>query len=299
MKIIKGPTMHFKTIFLATTFLILSAQANEDKKELFNDKYLNSQKLDQYRDTNINTSTDFKISNIKEITKISDDLNKSTSTMIDNSLKSDALKNKAHEIDNNVKSKVFQNKIIENENYLLYDKKINWQQHLGQYKNRTNIALEQLKEKGTVSSELSTNQFLESNEKLFIVISSSIPKHIIKNYFEMLQNVNTDVTFVLRGTIGGVKKIKPTLDWMQEVLTKSDNTRYEYNVVIEPRIVNKYKIERLPAVLYVKNYNPSYTEESTDEKHYIYYGAVDVDYALGKINGDIKSSGIKKILDKI
>jgi type-F conjugative transfer system pilin assembly protein TrbC len=299
MKIIKGPTMHFKTIFLATTFLILSAQANEDKKELFNDKYLNSQKLDQYRDTNINTSTDFKISNIKEITKISDDLNKSTSTMIDNSLKSDALKNKAHEIDNNVKSKVFQNKIIENENYLLYDKKINWQQHLGQYKNRTNVALEQLKEKGTVSSELSTNQFLESNEKLFIVISSSIPKHIIKNYFEMLQNVNTDVTFVLRGTIGGVKKIKPTLDWMQEVLTKSDNTRYEYNVVIEPRIVNKYKIERLPAVLYVKNYNPSYTEESTDEKHYIYYGTVDIDYALGKINGDVKSLGIGNILSKI
>lgn len=291
--------MHFKTIFLATTFLILSAQANEDKKELFNDKYLNSQKLDQYRDTNINTSTDFKISNIKEMTKISNDVNKSTSTMIDNSLKSDALKNKALEIDNNVKSKVFQNKIIENENYLLYDKKINWQQHLGQYKNRTNVALEQLKEKGTVSSEISSNQFLEHNEKLFIVISSSIPKHILKNYFEMLQNVNTDITFVLRGTIGGVKKIKPTLDWMQEVLTKNDNTRYEYNVVIEPRIVDKYKIERLPAVLYVKNYNPSYTEESTNEEHYIYYGAVDIDYALGKINGNVKSFGIEKILGNI
>jgi hypothetical protein len=253
---IKGPTMHFKTIFLAATFLIIAAQANEDKKEIFNDKYLNSQKLDEYRNTNINTTTDFKISNIKEMTKISDDINKSTSTMIDNSLKSDALKNEAHEIDNKVKSKVFQKKIIENENYLLYDKKINWQQHLGQYKNRTNTALEQLKEKGIVSSEISSNQFLEHNEKLFIVISSSIPKHILKNYFEMLQNVNTDVTFVLRGTIGGVKKIKPTLDWMQEVLTKSDNTRYEYNVVIEPRIVDKYKIERLPAVLYVKKYNP-------------------------------------------
>lgn len=62
-------------------------------KEIFNDKYLNSQKLNPYRDTNINTTTDFKISNIKEMTKISDDINKSTSTMIDNSLKSDALKN--------------------------------------------------------------------------------------------------------------------------------------------------------------------------------------------------------------
>lgn len=291
--------MHFKTLFLAATFLILSAQANEDKKELFNDKYLNSQKLDQYRNTNINTTSGFKISNIKEMTKISDDVNKSTSMMIDNSIKSDALKSEAQEIDSKVKSKDFQRKIIENENYLLYDKKINWQQHLGQYKNRTNTALEQLKDEGAVSTEMSTNQYLEHNEKLFIVISSSIPKHILKNYFEMLQNVNTDVTFVLRGTIGGVKKIKPTLDWIQEILTKNDNTRYEYNVIIEPRIVDKYKIERLPAVLYVKNYNPSYTEELTDEEHYLYYGAVDIDYALEKINGDIKSSGIKKILDKI
>ena len=138
---IKGPTMHFKTLFLAATFLILSAQANEDKKELFNDKYLNSQKLDQYRNTNINTTSDFKISNIKEMTKISDDVNKSTSTMIDNSIKSDALESEAQEIDSKVKSKDFQRKIIENENYLLYDKKINWQQHLGEYKNRTNIAI--------------------------------------------------------------------------------------------------------------------------------------------------------------
>jgi type-F conjugative transfer system pilin assembly protein TrbC len=291
--------MHFKTLFLAATFLILSVQASEDKKELFNDKYLNSQKLDEYRNTNINTSSDFKISNIKEMTKISDEVNKNTSSMISNSLKSDTLENEAQEIDSKVKSKDFQKKIIENENYLLYDKKINWQQHLGQYKNRTNTALEQLKDKETVSSEISSNQFLEHNEKLFIVISSSIPKHILKNYFETLQKVNTDVTFVLRGTIDGVKKIKPTLDWIQEILTKDDNKRYEYNVVIEPRIVDKYKIEKLPAVLYVKNYNPSYTEESTYEEHYIYYGAVDIDYALEKINGDVKSFGIEKILDRI
>ena len=291
--------MHFKTIFLAATFLILSAQANEDKKEIFNDKYLNSQKLDQYRNTNINISSDFKISNIEEMTKISDEVNTNTSSMINNSLKSDTLENEAQEIDSKVKSKDFQKKIIENENYLLYDKKINWQQHLGQYKNRTNTALEQLKDKGTVSSEISSNQFLEHNEKIFIVISSSIPKHILKNYFETLQKVNTDVTFVLRGTIDGVKKIKPTLDWIQEILTKNDNTRYEYNVIIEPRIVSKYNIKQVPAVLYVKNYNPSYTEESTDEEHYIYYGAVDIDYALEKINDDVKSFGINKVLGKI
>ena len=67
-----------------------------------------------------------------------------------------------------------------------------------------------------------TNQFLENDEKIFIIISSSIPKHILQNYFEMLQNVNTDVTFVLRGTINGIKEIKPTLNWIQEILTKKD-----------------------------------------------------------------------------
>ncbi len=291
--------MHFKNIFLAAIFLILSAQANENKKEIFNDKYLNSQKLDQYRNININISSDFKISNIEEMTKISDEVNTNTSSMINNSLKSDTIENEAQEIDSKVKSKDFQKEIIENENYLLYDKKINWQQHLGQYKNRTNTALEQLKDKGTVSSEISSNQFLEHNEKIFIIISSSIPKHILKNYFETLQKVNTDVTFVLRGTIDGVKKIKPTLDWIQNILTKNDNTRYEYNIIIEPRIVSKYNIKQVPAVLYVKNYNPSYTEKSIDEEHYIYYGTVDIGYALEKINDDVKSFGIEKILSKI
>lgn len=112
----------------------------------------------------------------------------------------------------------------------------------------------------------------------------------------MLQNVNSDVTFILRGTIGGVKKIKPTLDWIQEILIKNNSTKYEYNVLIEPRIVNKYKIEKLPAVLYIKDYNPSYTEESTNEEYYIYYGAVDINYALKKINDNAKSLGIKKLL---
>jgi len=86
--------MHFKTLSLVT-FLILSAAASEDKKELFNDKYLNSQKLDLYRDTNINISSDFKISNIKDMTKISDETNTTTSTMIENSIKSNTLENEA------------------------------------------------------------------------------------------------------------------------------------------------------------------------------------------------------------
>ena len=180
--------MYFKTLSIVA-FLLLSAQANEDKKELFNDKYLNSQKLDQYRDTNINTSSDFKISNIKEMTKISDETNTTTSTMIENSIKSNTLENEAQNLKEQIKSKDFQKKIVENENYILHDKKINWQQHLGQYKNRTNTALEQLKEKGTVSSELSSNQFLTNNDK-FIgdSLQGYIPSDELMRYLISVKN---------------------------------------------------------------------------------------------------------------
>jgi len=288
----------FKTFFLA--FLLISSWANEDKKELFKDKYLNSQKLNQYKDTNINTSADLKISNIKEMTKRISPAKKNTSKIINNSLKSDKLKNEAHRINTQVKSKDFQKKIIENEDYLLYDKKMNWQKHLGKYKDRTNIILKQLKDKGSISSKISSNQFLANDEKLFIIISSSIPKYILKNYFDMLQKVNTDVTFVLRGTIGGIKKIKPTLKYIQDLLLlKGNNKRYEYNIIIEPRIESKYKIQKVPAVLFIKNYNLSYTKEDQNERYYIYYGAIGIEYVLKKINESAKSLGLKNILSEI
>ena len=102
--------MHFKALSLVS-FLILSAAASEDKKELFNDKYLNSQKLNLYRDTNINISSDFKISNIKEMTKISDETNTTTATMIENSIKSNTLENEAQNLKEQIKSKDFQKKI--------------------------------------------------------------------------------------------------------------------------------------------------------------------------------------------
>lgn len=281
--------------------IIITAQAQE-KTEIFNDKYLNQQKLDPYRNTDVTSNIDYKITDVKKMTNTSEEINKDVLNMIEKNNKSKSLENKAQEINNYTKTKDFKKKVDESENYLLYDKKINWQQHLGQHNQNSNPAsnnvIKNLKQ-NSKSDITTSNQFLNSNERIFIIISSSIPKHILKNYFDSLQSVNTDVTFVLRGTIGGVKKIMPTLNWIQDVLKKDENSRYEYNIIIEPRIVSKYNIEKVPAVLYVNNYNPSYLETSKDEKHYIYYGTVDIDYALEKINLDAKSEGLKKVLNGI
>jgi len=292
--------MYIKTIVLCS-LLTLIAQANEDinKSKIFKDKYLNTHRLNKVESIDKTANIDYKISNITNMTTISNEMNNSVAKMVKKQLKTNSMINEAKQIQVHQESKSFQKKVLENEDYLLYDKKINWQQYLGKYKNNSNQIIKSLKEKGSVSSNISSNKYLKQNEKIFIIISSSISKNILKNYFEMLQNVNTDVTFVLRGSIGGIKKIMPTLNWIKEITTKQDNTRYEYNVIIEPRIVSKYKVKRVPAVLYIKDYDSSYTKEVYNEEYYIYYGAVDVDYVLEKINIDVKSDGLKKLIKNI
>lgn len=293
----KGNVVHFRIYIIISLLGVNSFGSDANKTKVFNDKYLSSQKLDKYQDTKINI--DYKISDITNMTTISKDTNSSATNLIKNITKSQAMSDEASAINDFKNSKYFQKEILKNEEYILYDKKINWQQHLGRYKNSSNHIIKSLKEKGSVSATFSSNKYLDHNEKIFIIISSSIPEHILKNYFEMLQNVNTDVTFVLRGTIGGVKKIMPTLNWIKKVTTKKDNSRYEYNIIIEPRISTKYNIEKVPALLYIKNYDEFYIQRDTDEMYYIHYGAVDVDYALEKINLDVKSKGLKKLLEKI
>ncbi len=287
--------MYIKKLTLCLPVLALLSFASEDidKKQLFKEKYLDDQKINRYKD-NTNCTVDYEISNIKEMKKISEDLNETSKNIIKGQIKNPALENEAKKISDHTRSSSFQKKVINNENHLLYDEKLNWQQHLGKYRSKTERLLKQQKEQPAAAA-VSTNKFLAQDERIFIVISSSMPEDILKTYFSALEKVNTDITFVLRGTIGERGKIMPTLKWIEKALSKSDGTRYEHNIIIEPRIVSKYNIKKVPAVLYVQNYNPSYTENNADEKHWVHYGTVDPGYAFEKINRYTGSSGLKRI----
>jgi len=162
----------------------------------------------------------------------------------------------------------------------------------------------------TNSPLLSKNKFLNPNEKIFIVISSSLKKETIRNYFKMLENVNTDVTFILRGVIGSPKKIMPTIDYINGLLVKDPSkdasdqaNRYSFNVEINPKITRRFDVKQVPAVLFIKNYNPVVQEykeiigtPDKDELYWIAYGEASIDYALEQINQKAKSDGIERLL---
>lgn len=207
----------------------------------------------------------------------------------------------AKEIKEYSDSKDFKDLVEQNENHLLYDKEIDW----GKY-----VATPQTEQQMQSTQPKNLNQFLSQNDKIFIVISESMPKETILNYFRTLENVNTDVTFILRGVVGNdISKITPTFNYVRDLLIKDKNgkpddpkNRFHYQVDINPKVTQKFKIQKVPAVIYIQNYDYSLQEptelkmENSNERYYVAYGDVGIDYALREINKKARSKSLENLI---
>ncbi|AWI34155.1 TrbC family F-type conjugative pilus assembly protein [Helicobacter apodemus] len=214
---------------------------------------------------------------------------------------------KAKEIKDLTNMEDFKKELKANEDYILYDKSIDFSKYTG-------LNREELESIRNGSHNLqSGNRFLSSDEKIFIVISSSMPKETIINYFKTLEKVNTDVTFILQGLVGNdISKLNPTLEYIRDLLVKDKNTSlenpeniYSFNIDINPKVTQKFNITHTPAVIFISNYDktlqePQELKESINgERVYIAYGAVSADYAFKEINKKAKSKGLEKLLAQL
>jgi len=157
--------------------------------------------------------------------------------------------------------------------------------------------------------------FLSSNERIYLFISSSIPKSTLRRYITTLEKVaDLNVTVVMRGFIGGMDKAKSTFDFMREVLYKEEQCDFRKTqcemfatgVNIDPQLFRRYKIERVPAVAYATGVNVLQPEMSeglleTVEvgKSYTVYGDASFDYLLEQINKEAKSRSLESMIAKL
>lgn len=300
-------------IMLACAGVIASAQQDENKTQIYMDKYLPSEKMKQLDispEMMREKTKDINLSNMQIQRDVNESSFKNKFGEI-STLKSMSAENHAKEVSNYVRGEKFQKGVTENEKYILYDKSIDWSKYTGKYNEQTKNTIEQLEK--TNSPLVSKNQYLNANEKLFIVISSSLPKETIQSYFQMLEGVNLDVTFIMRGVIGTPQKIMPTVNYINELLVKNpkedatkQENRYQFNVEINPKITRRFDVKEVPAILFIKNYNPVVQEykevigtPDKDEHYWIAYGDASIDYALEQINKNAKSDGIERLLKAI
>lgn len=220
-------------------------------------------------------------------------------------IKSSTADSVAKEINNQVRSEEFEENVKGMKEYILSDKGFNYKSYLGKYQNLADEVI-----KGKVSN-LPKNNFLSNKQKIYVVISSSMPKETIQNYFKTIQPVRTDVIFVTRGFIGDIKYIKPTLKWMKDVLTKPNcneedkkKCMYQVNLEINPKVTRHFNISEVPAVIFVRNYDGFLSEymplpKESKEEAYIAYGDANIIYALEKINKKAKDKHLSKLIKEM
>ena len=148
------------------------------------------------------------------------------------------------------------------------------------------------------------SSILLPSERIYVFISSSVPMATLRQYAYALDKLDDPgVVMVMRGFVGGMKSIKPTYKFIQEVLNLDFENRTGVNATVEidPLLFRRYGIERVPAVVFADGVTVSNREASEGLKDnagvrnaYVVYGDMSLKYDLNTI---YRETGNPQILD--
>ena len=139
-------------------------------------------------------------------------------------------------------------------------------------------------------------QFINNEFKLSkdFLIDQDISERYGNKYFCDLTNEDKILIWTFNLSVVRIKD--------KNVDMQDPKNHYHYNIEINPKIIRKFKIESVPAVVYVQGYNQALQEateipkETGGERYYIAYGNVAVDYALQKINQEARSKSLENLI---
>ena len=140
---------------------------------------------------------------------------------------------------------------------------------------------------------------MQSGKRIFLMISSSVPFKTLRRYVLTIADNNLPVVMILRGLIPGSHNgeyFMPTIKYIESLIRyKGKSGYYDMHVDIDPLVFTKFNVHRVPALIYVRNYN-SQTFTSLGEQADVIYGNADLEYGLKKIESKTKSVYVKRVL---
>lgn len=280
--------------FLLSCFLfsLLHPLFADERKEIFMERSFHDQKTVEHaraikqnvRDQSVGMNTFVKDANLSSF-NLSPDTFKRSDPKIHEAGKA---------IGDNARSKQFTGSVKNMQDHVLHDKRLDWSKALDYQK------------KVATTEPVEKKGILESDERLFVVISSSMPESLVKTYLQNFEPIAADTIFVMRGAIGGAKKIMPTMQWIQKVKKYGDDKFYRCQVDINPNITRRFNIDRVPAVLFVTGFDEAAMTNTgveavtpPNEKVFVSYGAIDSTAALQEIQKRSKNDNLLRLIDKI
>lgn len=152
---------------------------------------------------------------------------------------------------------------------------------------------------------------LKEDERIYIFISSSVPKETLRNYTRDLDALGEpQISIVMRGFVGGMTKVRPTLEFLKVVLLKDENCNsekceaYRATILIDPLLFRRYGIETVPAIVYARGVTDLTVSEKIKEggetvDYYMLYGDAALDGALELIDRDAKAKSLDCLVWKL
>ena len=109
----------------------------------------------------------------------------------------------------------------------------------------------QVKFKG--GNEGFANVGFSSRAAFYLLMSSSVPKSVWRSYADFVENAKLEdrVVFVLRGCVGGCTYIRPTLEFLQDILKDGEKER-RIGIWIDPFIFRRFGVKEVPCLVMVK-----------------------------------------------
>lgn len=275
------------------TCIVSSIFADTNESKIFLDKYRDG--IGKYKKEiiiNQYDASDVSACKLSKDINISSDITNDAKSITNNILIDKAMETKANEDAKVIHTENFKKKLQEAKDNLLYDKKLGW----------TDQAVIAKKYLAQASEKGEQNVYFNSKETVYIFVSSSMEKKTLLNYLESTKYIQNNVVFVLQGAIGGMKKLKPTMLWIKDLIGEKYASA---GFMIDPRLAKNFKIKEVPAILYTqKELFELEAEKITNNSKssgdtYLFYGDMPFRYAIKELNEKKQNQFLTDILRKL
>lgn len=156
---------------------------------------------------------------------------------------------------------------------------------------------------------------LSETERVYVFVSSSMPLPTLRNYAASVARLHDPrITLVMRGFVGGMAKIRPTIDFVGSVLKEDpdcdpsggDCRMRPASLIVDPLLFRRYGIEKVPAVVYaqgVKSEDPGLSEGDAQNaeltESFTVYGDASLEYILELIGRETGSPSLKGLVSAL
>ena len=153
---------------------------------------------------------------------------------------------------------------------------------------------------------------LAASERIYVFISSAMPLATIRNYAASVAHLgDPNVSLVMRGFVDGMTKIQPTIGFIASVLQRDQACRPQdgdcemlpAGLVVDPLLFRRYRIDRVPAVVYARGLkaedtglSEGDTKNTAISEHYAAYGDARLEYLLDQIRRESDSDSLAALL---